>query len=158
MSTVESRLAHSSDLGPAILRVALGAVFIAHALAKAFLFTFPGTIAFFQAHGFPGWTVYPVFALELFGGLALLTGLRSRTVSLVLIPVMFGALLPHASQGWMFSNPGGGWEYVAFLIAALGAQAALGSGAYSLDRALSEAGAAAPNVHPLESVELGPRA
>jgi putative oxidoreductase len=42
--------------------------------------------------------------------------------------VTFGALLPHASNGWMFSNPGGGWEYVAFLIAALSAQLLLGKG------------------------------
>jgi hypothetical protein len=29
--------------------------------------------------------------------------------------------------------PGGGWEYPAFLIAALGAQWAVGSGAYAID-------------------------
>ena len=33
----------------------------------------------------------------------------------------------------MFTNAGGGWEYVAFLLVALGAQALLGSGAYALD-------------------------
>lgn len=136
-TTLESRLARHSDLAPMVLRIALGAVFLAHAHAKAFLFTFPGTAAFFAAHGFPGWTAYPVFAAELFGGLALIAGFRVRASALGLLPVMLGALVPHASAGFMFTNPGGGWEYVAFLIVALVAQSLLGSGAFALDRALA---------------------
>ena len=139
LSQLDARLARHSDLAPTALRMALGAVFIAHAYAKAFLFTFSGTAAFFAAHGFPGWTAYPVFAAELLGGLALLAGFRVRAASIGLIPIMLGAIVPHASQGWMFSNPGGGWEYVAFLIVALGAQSLLGSGAFALDRLLETA-------------------
>lgn len=127
-------LARHQDLGPTALRIALGVVFLAHAYAKAFVFTFPGTAAYFAAHGFPGWTAYPVFAAELFGGLSLLAGFQVRAVSLALVPIMLGALVPHLAQGWMFSNPGGGWEYVAFLLVALGAQTLLGSGAFALDR------------------------
>ena len=51
-----------------LLRVALGIVFVAHAAAKWFTFTLPGTAEFFAAQGFPGWAAYPVFAAELFGG------------------------------------------------------------------------------------------
>ncbi|MBU8896748.1 DoxX family protein [Corallococcus sp. M34] len=131
MSRTDSFLAPAA--AATLLRWALGAVFLAHAYAKLFLFTLPGTAQFFEAHGFPGWTAYPVFIVELLGGLALLTGFRSRWVSLGLIPVMLGALKPHLGNGWMFSSAGGGWEYVAFLIAALAAQALLGSGLYSLD-------------------------
>ncbi|RJS21953.1 hypothetical protein DRW03_16650 [Corallococcus sp. H22C18031201] len=131
MSRTDSFLAPAA--AATLLRWALGAVFLAHAYAKLFLFTLPGTAQFFEAHGFPGWTAYPVFMVELLGGLALLTGFRSRWVSLGLIPVMLGALKPHLGNGWMFSSAGGGWEYVAFLIAALAAQALLGSGLYSLD-------------------------
>lgn len=131
---LDSRLARYSDLAPTALRGALGAVFIAHAYAKAFVFTFPGTAAFFAANGFPSWTAYPVFAAELLGGLALLAGLRVRAVALGLVPIMLGAIVPHAGNGWMFSNQGGGWEYVAFILVALGAQALLGSGAFALDR------------------------
>lgn len=134
---LESHLARHSDLAPTALRIALGAVFIAHAYAKAFLFTFPGTAAFFAAQGFPAWTAYPVFAAELAGGLALLAGFHVRASALGLLPVMLGALVPHAGAGFMFTNPGGGWEYVAFLIVALVAQALLGSGAFALDRALA---------------------
>jgi putative oxidoreductase len=141
---LESRLAHHSDLAPTALRVALGAVFLAHAYAKAFLFTFPGTMAFFASHGFPGWTAYPVFAAELFGGLALIAGFQVRAIALALLPVMLGAIIPHASHGWMFTNQGGGWEYVAFINVALIAQALLGSGAYAIDRALEAGHAPTP--------------
>jgi putative oxidoreductase len=136
MSNRLDSLARHQDLAPTALRIALGAVFLAHAYAKAFVFTFPGTAAYFAAHGFPGWTAYPVFAAELLGGAALLAGFRVRAASLALVPIMLGALVPHIAHGWMFTNPGGGWEYVAFLLVALGSQALLGSGAFALDRAL----------------------
>lgn len=140
MSRIESESFLSSSLAPAlgatVLRVALGGVFIAHALGKAFVFTFAGAAQYFEAHGFPGWTVWPVFLAELLGGLALGVGFRTRWAALGLVPVMLGALKPHLGNGWLFINPGGGWEYVAFLLLALGAQVLLGSGAYALDGAL----------------------
>jgi putative oxidoreductase len=136
---LDDTLAQRSDLAPTVLRGALGAVFLAHAYAKAFVFTFAGTAGFFAAHGFPGWTAYPVFLAEAAGGVALLLGFRARAVALALLPIMLGALVPHAGNGWMFTNAGGGWEYVAFLLAALVSQALLGSGAYSLDRVLAAA-------------------
>ncbi|MCP3143891.1 DoxX family protein [Pyxidicoccus xibeiensis] len=128
-----SRFETSPALGATVLRIALGAVFLAHAGAKAFIFTFAGTAQFFEAHGFPGWTATPVFLVELLGGLALVAGFRTRQVALALVPVMLGALKPHVANGWMFTNSGGGWEYVAFLILALVAQALVGSGAYAVD-------------------------
>lgn len=136
---LESRLARHNNLAPTALRLALGAVFLAHAYAKAFVFTFPGTEAFFASAGFPGWTAYPVFAAELFGGIALIAGFQVRAIALALLPVMLGAIVPHASNGWMFTNPAGGWEYVAFINVALISQALLGSGAYALDRVLAAA-------------------
>lgn len=69
-----------------------------------------------------------MLAIEVIGGLCLIAGFHVRIAALVLLPVMLGALVPHAANGWMFSNPGGGWEYVAFLIVALGAQVLLGRG------------------------------
>ena len=117
--------------GAFLLRVALGVVFLAHALAKVFLFTFPGTEAFFEAHGYPGWTAYPVFAAELVGGVMLLSGVLTRLVALGLIPVTAGALLVHVPNGWLFINAGGGWEYPAFLIVALAVQALLGGGGFA---------------------------
>ena len=125
-SELESKL---QSYGAFVLRVALAGVMIAHALLKLLVFTLPGTAAFFAAHGFPGWTAYPVFALELMGGLLLVLGVAVRGVAALLIPVMIGALMVHLPNGWMFTAPNGGWEYVAFLIAALLAQTLLGGGA-----------------------------
>lgn len=121
-----------SAYGPLVLRVALGLVFLAHAYAKARIFTFAGTEQFFEANHFPGWTVYPVFAAELVGGIALVLGIKTRWVAAGLVAVMLGALKTHLGNGWMFTGTGGGWEYPAFLIAALGAQWAIGAGAWAL--------------------------
>lgn len=128
----DERLASRADLAPAILRIGLGLVFLAHVYAKFALFTIPGTIAYFESHGLPGWTVYPVVVVELVGGASLVLGYRTRLAALALIPVMLGALVPHLNNGWMFVNEGGGWEYVAFLLVALTAQLILGGGAYAL--------------------------
>jgi putative oxidoreductase len=128
LATLDRAAASRTHLAPLVLRLGLGAVFLAHSYAKLFVFTLPGTIAFFQANGLPGWTVYPVLAAELTGGLCLMFGVWVRLAALALVPVMLGALVPHASNGWMFSNPGGGWEYVALLIVALVAQLLLGPG------------------------------
>lgn len=130
----EAAAAHRAHYAPTILRFALGAVFLAHAYAKAAIFTFPGTVSFFQAFGLPGWSAYPVFALELVGGVFLLLGLHVRLVSALLIPVMLGAFIPHLHNGWMFTNPGGGWEYVAVLLLALIAQLLLGPGKLAMSR------------------------
>jgi len=133
MTNLENKLARLSHYAPTALRFALGLVFLAHAYGKAAIFTFAGTEQYFQANGFPGFMVYPVFAAELIGGLLLLVGFRTRLASLALVPIMLGALKPHLGNGWLFVNNGGGWEYPAFLIVALLAQATLGAGAYGID-------------------------
>lgn len=120
-----------------LLRVALGIMFIAHAALKVFVFTLPGTAGFFASQGFPGWTAYPVAAAELLGGIALLLGFRARIVAALTIPVLLGALLVHAPNGWVFSANGGGWEYPAFLVVAALLQVLLGDGAYALGRGKS---------------------
>jgi putative oxidoreductase len=125
---------HLAPYGVTALRVALGGVMLAHGLAKLLVFTLPGAAAFFAAHGFPGWTAYPVTLLEIVGGALLVVGVYARLIAAALIPVMLGALLVHLPNGWMFSAPGGGWEYVAFLVVALTAQALLGDGAFALRR------------------------
>lgn len=134
LDQLESFLASEARarFAPTLLRAALGTVFLAHAYAKAFVFTFAGTEHYFAAHGFPGFTVYPVFAAELLGGFALIAGYRSRAVALALVPVLLGALRPHVANGWMFTSAGGGWEYVAFLLIALLVQALLGDGALAI--------------------------
>ncbi|HEY6942318.1 DoxX family protein [Dokdonella sp.] len=121
---------HTSAFGAALLRLALGVLFLAHALLKLVVFTLPGTVAWFEQHGLPGLLVYPVVVAELFGGLALLAGIAVRPVAIVLGLIALGAILPHAGNGWEFANTGGGWEYPLFIALVSFAQALLGAGAW----------------------------
>ena len=116
-----------------VLRLSLSAVFFAHGLFKILVLGLPGTASFFAQQGFPGWTAYVVTAVEVLAGLALLLGLYTRAAAVAVIPVLVGAFTVHAPNGWYFGAEHGGWEYVAFLIAAAVAQALLGGGSYSLD-------------------------
>lgn len=140
---LDHALARRADLGPLALRIGLGAVFLAHAYAKAFIYTLPGTVQFFAAQGFPGWTAYPVFLGELAGGLALLAGFRTRAAAVALIPIMLGAVATHAGNGWMFTSANGGWEYPLLLCVLLIAQAFAGAGAYAVDAELGRPAAIA---------------
>ncbi|WP_374512848.1 DoxX family protein [Niveibacterium sp.] len=123
----------TTQIGSFVLRISLGLMFIAHAMLKLLVFTLPGTAAFFASLGLPGFLAYPVFAAELFGGIALLLGWRTRLVATALIPVLLGATWAHAGNGWTFTAPNGGWEYPAFLTVATFVQALLGAGAFALD-------------------------
>jgi putative oxidoreductase len=126
---IENRTAPYAAL---VLRLSLGTMFVAHALLKLVVFTLPGTAQFFQSMGLPGPLAYAVFAAELVGGLLLIAGVGTRAASAALVPVLLGATWAHAGNGWLFSAPGGGWEYPAFLTVATVVQALLGNGAYAL--------------------------
>jgi putative oxidoreductase len=115
-----------------VLRVTLGAMFIAHSLIlKHFMYTLPGTAQFFESLGLPGALAYVTFWAELLGGIALVAGVATRWVSLALIPILIGATWVHLGNGWVFSAANGGWEYPVFLIAASLVQALLGDGKYA---------------------------
>lgn len=115
-----------------VLRVALGTMFIAHALLKYYVFTLPGTAQFFQSLGLPGAAAYLTFWAELIGGIAILAGLFSRWAAAALLPVLLGAAWAHSANGWLFTAPNGGWEYPVFLAAAAAAQALLGDGRFAI--------------------------
>lgn len=124
-----------ADLAAAVLRVALGVLFIAHAGLKIFVFTPAGTAGYFESLGFPGLLAYLVIAAELLGGIALILGIWTRFVSLALVPILLGSIYaPHGAAGFFFSNEGGGWEYPAFWALTLVVQALLGGGAFALKR------------------------
>lgn len=124
----------SFNLGVALLRVSLGTMWIAHALLKLVVFTLPGTAAFFASIGFPGFLAYPVFAVELIGGVAIVLGIYARQISLALVPLMLAAASVHFGNGWVFSNAGGGWEYPVFLAIASVVLWSLGDGSAALKR------------------------
>jgi putative oxidoreductase len=125
---------NSNDIAGLALRLALGSMYVAHALWKIFTLGMPTTVQFFASQGFPGWTAYPVVAAELVGGALLILGVQVRAVALLLIPVLLGALKVHLPNGFVFSYPNGGWEYPAFLIVMSAVQALIGEGAYALGR------------------------
>lgn len=123
------------SLGVTLLRVSLGVVLIAHSLyLKLMVFTLPGTAAFFESIGLPAELAYGVFLAEAVGGVALILGVESRWVALVMVPILAGATWAHAGNGWLFTNANGGWEYPLFLTVAAAAQALLGDGALALRR------------------------
>ena len=125
----ESRNAATAAL---VLRLSLGTMFVAHALLKYLVFTLPGTAQFFASLGLPGVLGYATFAAELVGGILLIAGVKTRIVSLALVPVLIGASWAHSGNGWLFSSPNGGWEYPAFWTVTLVVQALLGDGAFAL--------------------------
>ena len=116
-----------------ILRVSLGGLLLAHGLLlKVFTFGLAGTVGFFESIGYPGFFAYLVILGEIGGGLALILGLWTRWIALLMIPILIGATLQHIGNGWLFSAAKGGWEFPAFWTVTLIVQALLGDGAYAL--------------------------
>lgn len=123
----------STAYGALLLRVSLGVMFIAHSLVlKWMTFTLAGTAQYFESIGLPAFLAYVTFFAELIGGILLVLGVQSRWVALGLLPILAGATWVHLGNGWVFSAPGGGWEYPLYLIVLSVAQALLGDGAYAL--------------------------
>ena len=117
--------------GAFLLRFGLGVMWIAHALLKLMVFTLPGTAQFFESVGLPGFLAYPVFVAELLGGIALIVGWRGRQISLLLLPILLGAIWVHLPNGWVHTSTGGGYEYPIFLAIASMAHVLLGDGAFA---------------------------
>ena len=133
-TSITSNTSKAADYGIALLRASLGIMWIAHALLKLFVFTLPGTSQFFESVGLPGFLAYPVFAVELLGGIALVLGIYARQAALLLVPIMAVATSVHIGNGWVHTSQGGGWEYPVFLISASIALWLAGDGAFSLKR------------------------
>jgi len=122
----------AADLGATVLRLALGAMYLAHAGLKFFTFGMAGTVQFFVSVGYPGWLAYAVVAAEALAGVLFIAGIKVRWVALAMLPVLLGAAAVHWPNGWVFNAQGGGWEYPVFLAVASIVQALVGEGAYAL--------------------------
>lgn len=122
----------SAPYGAFALRASLGAMFIAHAYLKLAVFTMPGFEGYLTSLGLPAFLAWPIILAELVGGLAILVGFYGRLVSVTTLPILLGALVIHAPNGWVFNAPNGGWEYPAFLAAAALAHVLIGDGAFAL--------------------------
>ena len=116
-----------------ILRLSLGLMFLAHAGLKIFVFTPAGFVRYFGTLGLPEWFAYAILALEIVGGIALILGVLSRWIALLVAAELVGTIvMVHGSKGFVFTSPGGGWEFPAFAAAAAVALALLGDGPYAL--------------------------
>lgn len=151
MLTQTKTSATSADIGIALLRVSLGTMYLAHSIVlKLATYGLAGTAAYFMSLGLPGWLAPVTFAAEAIGGVLLILGVQSRRVALALTPALLGAIVwAHAANGWVFTAPGGGWEYPAYLVVLSVAQSLLGDGAFALHRSRPLSQAALPVDHRL---------
>lgn len=121
------------NIGAGLLRMTMGVMFLAHGLLKVVVFTLPGTVAFFESIGLPGFLAYVVTLAEIAGGVLLIIGFKTRPAAWALTPVLLGATWAHLGNGWVFTNANGGWEYPLFLVVAGIAVALFGPGAWAID-------------------------
>ncbi|GAB4423471.1 MAG: DoxX family protein [Anaerolineae bacterium] len=131
-----------AEWGLVVLRVVVGLVFLVHGGQKLLMFGLGGTAGFFGSLGIPLPMVAAVvvIAVELLGGLALLLGLGTRYVALLLAGDMLVAILTvHLPAGFFVSD--GGYEFVLTLLAASLFFALAGPGLLSLDARLTKSSA-----------------
>lgn len=124
----------NTNVGATLTRLSLGTILLAHGLLKLFVFTLPGTVAFFGSLGLPAIAAYLTIFAEVVGGVAIIAGLYTRLAAILSLPVLLGSLWAHAGNGWLFSGEGGGWEFPALLVALAVAVAIQGGGAFALRR------------------------
>lgn len=125
------------EIGLTILRVVVGAIFVAHGVQKFFLLGIPAIAGGFAQAGIPMPSLMaPFIALvELLGGLALVAGFLSRPAALGIAFNMLGAMfLVHLPGGFFLPS---GIEYTLALLAASVAIILMGPGAFSLDALLA---------------------
>ncbi|MBI2054590.1 MAG: DoxX family protein [Candidatus Sungbacteria bacterium] len=116
-----------SDLGLLSVRLGVAMVFIYHGWLK--YNNIVGTAGFFAKLGLASYWVYLVMALELLGGLALLLGLKTRIIGVLLAVDMFFAIYFVTSGSPTF----GGSEFELLLLLTSLGLALAGAGKYSLD-------------------------
>lgn len=129
--------ARTAPFGVALLRVTMGAWFLIHIAFRFLVFGWPKTVAWFQSVGIPEALGAFVTFVETVGGIALVLGFATRISALALLVIMLGTIVSyHGANGFLFTNPKGGWEYPALWAVALVAQALIGPGHFAIDTVL----------------------
>jgi putative oxidoreductase len=140
-----------------VIRLILGAVFFAHGAQKMLGWFggngFSATMAFFTHNmGIPAVFAFLAIAAEFFGGLGLLAGLLGRVAAFGILCNMVVAIAVVRSHGffmnWTGTHQGEGFEYHLLAIALCVTIIVKGSGALSIDRAVTGS-------RPTNVVEMG---
>ncbi|MGW0172826.1 DoxX family protein [Rhodococcus sp. NPDC003322] len=122
------------DLALLVARLGIGVIFVAHGWQKFFTYGISGVQASFEQMGAPLHNLSAILAatIELVGGFALIAGIATPIVGILLFLDMLGAFfITHTGNGIFVSE--GGYE----LVLALGVSslliAAIGAGRFSVD-------------------------
>ena len=126
-----------ADVAILVLRLALGFMFAAHGLQKAFgLFGGPGIGSFSEMLSGLGFKpsllwAYVAAYTELVGGILLAIGFLTRgSASILLILIVVAAFKVHLSKGFFLSQ--GGFEYTFIIFSVCVALILLGPGKFTL--------------------------
>jgi len=138
----------TDDFALTILRLILGGVFFAHGAQKALGwfggYGFSGTMGFFtQQMHIPAALAFVAICAEFLGGIGLVLGLLGRVAAFgIACDMLVAVLLVHVHLGffanWTGVKKGEGYEYHLLAIAIALVIMIKGSGALSIDRALSK--------------------
>ena len=138
----------SNEYTLTLVRLVLGVVFFAHGAQKMLGwfggYGFHGTMGFFtQMMHIPAPLAFLAICAEFFGGLGLIVGLLGRVAAFgILMNMLVAVFTVHIHYGffanWSGQQKGEGIEYHLLAIALLLVVMIKGSGALSIDRALSE--------------------
>jgi putative oxidoreductase len=138
----------SDDPVITILRLALGVIFFAHGAQKALGwfggYGFSGTMGFFtNAMHIPAPLAFLAICAEFLGSIGLILGLLSRVAAFgIACNMLVAVALVHWQFGffanWAGNQKGEGFEYHLLVLAIALAIMIKGSGAFSVDRALSK--------------------
>lgn len=140
-------LATSDDWTLTLLRLVMGVVFFAHGAQKALGwfggYGFSGTMGFFtNVMHIPAPFAFLAICAEFLGGIGLILGLLGRVAAFgIAVNMMVAVLMVHCHNGlfmnWSGQQKGEGIEYHLLALAIAITLMARGSGAFSVDRALS---------------------
>lgn len=125
--------AREREIGLTILRIAVGAIFIAHGAQKFFMIGIPAVADGFAQGGIPMASFMAPFIafVELLGGIGLVAGFLTRLAALGIAFTMLGAMsFVHIKGGFFLPT---GIEYTVALLSASIALILMGPGPFSLD-------------------------
>lgn len=135
MRLLSSPTPRQLDVALLILRLIIGAIFVAHGGQKLFTYGIDGVAAGFGQMGIPFPSLMAPFIslLEFAGGIALVVGVLTRLAALGLAFNMLGAIVfAHLQAGFFLPN---GIEFALALFGSAALLTMTGSGTYSLDAA-----------------------